>query len=551
MGNRFLKGAMILSISMFATRLLGVLYIIPFQQMVGETGMALYAHAYTIYGTFISLATLGVPVGIAKFISRYNSKGDYETSRRIFRFGLIFMTILGVVAFLILYFIAPFYAELVLRGVDIEEQYHSAGQITTAIRAVSFALIVIPPMAIFRGFFQGNTDMVPTSISQFVEQLVRVAFIIAGTFVILHFGGSTEMAVSFSVFAALLAGIAAFMVLWYYWIKNKRKFDQLLKSSVKNDEAPDTAHLFVELVSYAIPFAILGIATNAYQFIDNLRWLDWISEYGHLNQWPHNWATASLGIFNASLFKIIMIPVSFAIAFGQPLVPELTHHLTVGNKKEVRRILIQAIQLTSFITIPAVIGLSLLSHPIYVVLFGTGDYEMNVLGGNIFRVGAIIGLFMAFYSIITAVLQGIGAQYYGIGFLAVSLVIKYFGNVLLIPRFGVTGAVIATNLAYGFCIVGSLIIIKKRTDFQFRILLKKLLPIFIFSFIMAMVVWGGQRILHFVYPFTEISRLQGIIYVGVLGVLGIAAYFGLALYFDMIQSLFGFKPSFKRFLRRK
>ena len=547
MGNRFLKGAMLLSISMFATRLLGILYIIPFQQMVGETGMALYGHAYTIYGNFISLSTLGIPVGIAKFISRYNSKGDYITSRRIFRFGLVFMAILGFVGFLSLYLIAPWYAQWVLGGIDLSEQYHTAGQITTAIRAVSFALIIIPPMAIFRGFFQGNQDMMPTSISQFVEQLVRVVAIILGTFFIIHvFGRSTEAAVSFSVFAAFLSGIAALMVLWYYWLKNRKKFNRLLKDSVKEENPPATSQLFVELVSYAIPFAILGIATNTFQLIDNGTWAQGMSLWGaHREE-----IAATQGIFITSLFKLIMIPVSFAIAFGQPLVPELTHFLTAGNRKEVRRVLIQAIQLTCFITVPAVVGLSLLSHPIYVLLFGRGYEEMNYLGGEIFRTGSSIGLFMALYSILTAVLQGIGAQFYGIGLLGVSLVIKYIGNVLLLPVLGVNGAIISTNLAYGFCIVGSLVIIKKKARFKLGTLFRKLIPTLVFSLVMAIAVWGGSQLLNMVFPFDETSRAHSALYIGTLGILGIAVYFGLAWYFDIFRSLFGFQPSFKRLISR-
>ncbi|MCL1950608.1 MAG: polysaccharide biosynthesis protein [Turicibacter sp.] len=538
---------MILSISMFATRLLGVVYVIPFQQMVGETGMALYSHAYNIYGLFLSLSTLGIPVGMAKFISRYNAKEDYFTSRRIFRFGLIFMTILGVVGFTILYFIAPLYARWVLSGVPVAEQYHSVSQIATAIRAVSFALIIIPPMAIFRGFFQGNQDMVPSSISQFIEQLVRVVFIIAGTFFIIRvLGMSTEAAVSFSVFAALLSGIAAFLVLLYYWMKNKRKFDALLKTSDPTQKSPDISHLFLELISYAIPFALLGLAANAYIIIDNGTLLGGLEHYGYNSLQ----ATAAQGIFTGSLFKIIMIPVSFAIAFGQPLVPELTRFLTAGNGKEVRRVLIQAIQLTCFITIPAVIGLTILSHPIYVMLFGRGYEEMNIMGGEIFRVGASIGLFMALYSIVMAILQGIGAQFYGIALLAISLVIKFAGNVLLLPRFGVWGGVIATNAAFGFCIVGSLFIIKKRTHLKFGILIRKLAPTFIFSAIMALVVGGGRFVLYRVFPFNETSRLSGITYIAALGLLGIATYFGLAWYFDVFQSLFGFSPSLKGLLNR-
>lgn len=84
----------------------------------------------------------------------------------------------------------------------------------------------------------------------------------------------------------------------------------------------------------------------------------------------------SYGMYAGSLYKIIMIPVSFAISFGQPLIPELTHHLTAGNMKSVRKNLVLAIQLTCFITVPAVVGMALLSEPIYIMFFNSVDTRL-------------------------------------------------------------------------------------------------------------------------------------------------------------------------------
>ena len=219
MGNRFLKGAMILSISMFATKFLGILYVIPFQQLVGTSGMALYNYAYTPYALFISLSTLGIPVGIAKFVSKYNAAGEYDTARKMFRYAIWFMVGLGCLGFLTMYKLATWYAQVVLAGQ--KELANSIEDVTMAIQTISFALLIIPVMAIFRGFFQGNQNMIPTSVSQFVEQVVRIIFILAGSYYIINIkGGSTKEAVGFSVFSAFLAGITAFLILYYYWIKN-------------------------------------------------------------------------------------------------------------------------------------------------------------------------------------------------------------------------------------------------------------------------------------------------------------------------------------------
>lgn len=199
MGNRFLKGAMILSISMFATKFLGILYVIPFQHLVGASGMALYNYAYTPYALFISLSTLGIPVGIAKFVSKYNAAKEYDTARMMFKYASWFMIALGCVGFLTMYNMAPWYANVVLAGQS--ELANTVEDVTMAIQTISFALLIIPVMAIFRGFFQGNQNMVPTSVSQFVEQVVRIVFILVGSYYIINIkGGTTKEAVGFSVF---------------------------------------------------------------------------------------------------------------------------------------------------------------------------------------------------------------------------------------------------------------------------------------------------------------------------------------------------------------
>lgn len=538
MGNRFLRGAMILSISMFATKFLGILYVIPFQNMVGASGMALYNYAYVPYSLFISLSTLGIPVGIAKFVSKYNAEGEYDTARGMFRYGIYFMAALGVIGFLVLYNIAPYYAQNILAGE--KALTNSVEDVTMAIQTVSFALLIIPVMAIFRGFFQGNQNMVPTSVSQFIEQVVRIVFILGGSYYILNIkGGSTEDAVSFSVFSAFLAGVVAFGVLYYFWLKNVKQYNRLLKKSVPHEPRSYPA-LFSELISYAIPFAILGLTTTLLQMVDQ-------STFNHsmiLGGFPKDQVETAMGIYSGSLYKFIMIPVSFAIAFGQPLIPELTHYLTAGNMKEVRKNIVLAIQLTCFITIPAVVGISLLANPIYTLFFGFDE-----LGGQIFQVGAFLGLFMALYSIITAILQGIGGQWYGIAFLVIAIVIKYIGNVLLIPLFLSNGASIATMIAYTFCICASLYVIKKKTGLKLASVFRRLTAILVFSFVMALVVGCVNFVLSFIMDY-EANRVISFVYVLIGGLIGMVTYFALSWYFDLVANLFGTKFSLNRFKQR-
>lgn len=543
MNNRFLKGAMILSVSMFLTKFMGILYIIPFQQLVGPSGIALYQYAYIPYSLFISLSTLGIPVGIAKFISKYNAVGEYDTSRKMFRYGVYFMLVLGLVGFLILYNIAPFYAQHVLAGN--EKLINSVEDVTKAIQTVSFALLVIPVMAIFRGFFQGNQNMVPTSVSQFLEQLFRIILILVGSYVIIHLnGGTVEDAVSFSVFSAFLSGILALGVLCGYWRKNVKHYNELYKQSVEH-EPREYGKLFVELISYAIPFAILGLMTSLLQLVDQSTYNYYMIQGG----FPVEDVETALGIYSGNLYKIIMIPVSFAIAFGQPLIPELTHALTSGKMEDVKKNIKLAIGLTTFITLPAVVGMSILAKPIYILFFNSSVPGINEMGTEIFTTGAFLGLFMALYSIVTAILQGIGGQWYGIVFLVISLIIKYIGNVMLIPILYSNGATLSTILAYVFCVGASLIVIKRKTGFKTRTLGKEVMPMVMASIMMGMIVVFLKTVLGaFFHSQTGMFYALGTI--AMTGIVGVIIYFVLSNYLGTIEKLMGSKMTLSTIMKK-
>ena len=130
----------------------------------------------TFHIRFLSIATAGVPLAVSKFVSKYNALGDYKTSRRMFRSGMVMMIVTGVLSFLVLYMTAPLFAEAMLG----KQSVHSnIGEVTT-IRLVSFALIVVPAASLIRGYFQGHQSMGPTTVSQIIEQIIRIVFFISG-----------------------------------------------------------------------------------------------------------------------------------------------------------------------------------------------------------------------------------------------------------------------------------------------------------------------------------------------------------------------------------
>ena len=177
--NSFLEGAMITTLGIIICKIIGLLYVIPFKNIIGEQGGALYGYAYSIYAIFLSLSSSGIPVAMSKVISEYNTWKYYHTKERAYKIGSYIIIGIGVFSFLILLIFAPTLAKLILGNL---EGGNTIEGVTLVIRVVSTALLIVPLLSVTKGYLQGHNFMTESSLSSVLEQLTRVAVIIFGSF---------------------------------------------------------------------------------------------------------------------------------------------------------------------------------------------------------------------------------------------------------------------------------------------------------------------------------------------------------------------------------
>ena len=263
--SNLIKGTAILTLGLFLSRILGVIYVIPFYSLVGEENIGLYQYAYIPYNLMLAVAISGAPLAFSKYVSKYNTLGDYQTGRRLLKSGLLTMMVTGFFAFLFLYLFADTLANITIRE---DEKIHSVSDVASVIRWVSFALIVVPFMSLLRGFFQGYSFMMPTAVSQLIEQIVRILFLLIGAFLVVNvFGGPSKVAIQVAVFSAFIGAIGGLVVLYYYWRKKKPEYDLLLDESTVTHNV-NLKDMYKEILVYAVPVVFLGIANPLFQFVD-------------------------------------------------------------------------------------------------------------------------------------------------------------------------------------------------------------------------------------------------------------------------------------------
>ncbi|KKE79970.1 polysaccharide biosynthesis protein [Oceanobacillus caeni] len=535
--SNIVKGAFILTLASFLSKFLGMIYVIPFNALVGDTGGTLFSFAYTPYSIFISLSTVGIPVAVSKFVSKYNSLGDYETSYKMFKIASKIMAITGIVAFLVLFFSSEWLAHLMITsddpvGITVED-------VTFVTRMVSIALLIIPVMSISRGFFQGYETMMPTAVSQVIESIIRILFILVGSFVIIKvMGGSIVTAVGFSTFAAFIGALASCIVLYIYWKKTKPTINQQLEMQQKSYNV-STKELLVELFQYAGPFILVGLAIPLYQLVDQFTFERAMVASGLEKIWESAYA-----VINYYGHKIVIIPMTIATGLSLSILPTLTKSFTQKDRELLNNQINQALQIVFVLVIPAAAGMAILSNETYGALYG-----MNDIAGQLLAWYSPVVLLFGLFSVSAAILQGINEQRFAVISLLAGLLVKVLLNVQLIHWFGAKGAIFGTALASGIAVVLNLVHIKKSISFSYKQLFKRTILILIFTAIMVIAIWIVKIILEFIIPAD--TRMGVIIHLMVGVMAGGGVYLYLAHTSTLLERVLGKRISIDLIKRKR
>ncbi|MFS0822348.1 putative polysaccharide biosynthesis protein [Bacillus sp. 1P02SD] len=529
--SKLLRGTLVLTLATYISRVLGMIYVFPFVYLVGDIGSALYSYGYAQYTIFLFISTAGIPAAVSKFVSKYNSLGDYHTGMRMYKSGLIVMGLTGLLGFTILNLLAPILAPIVLGG---EDAKNTVEDVTYVIRMVSFALLVVPIMSIQRGFFQGHQSMGPTAVSQVVEQIVRILFVLSATFIVMQvMAGERVFAVGLATFGAFIGALGGLAVLIWYWFKRKPYLDEMLAKSRRQTDMT-TKEMFKELFSYAGPFVLVGLSIPLYQYVDQLTFNRTMIENGFDKD-------VSEGLFSYVTFmvpKLVMIPVSLATAFSLTLVPTITNSFTSGDFKLLRSQIDKTFQICVLLVLPAVVGLSVLAYPTFNALF-----EMNEAGGRILRWYAPVAILFSFYSISAAILQGINKQKFAVVSLFMGLILKISFNSLFITWFGEIGSILATALGYTVAIAYCFWMISRHAGYSYSLFIRRTLLMAIFATVMALTILLIEWLLSFIVEY-ENGRLQSV-FVLLVGVgVGAVVYLYLAYRSRLLEVLIGNRISF-------
>lgn len=478
--KKMFRGTFLLTAATFTTQILGMLYLIPFYSIMGgEENLALYGYAYTPYTIMLSVAAAGVPGAVSKFVAKYNALGAYETSQKLYKSSLFVMMVSGILAFLALYFMAPVIAEAQSAAGGGGEHRWSTEDITSIIRVISFAVIVVPFMATWRGIFQGHESFGPTSVSSVVEQILRIAVLLSGAFIVINvMDGSIKTANEIAVFAAFIGAVGATVTLAIFWRKRKPFMAEQRKQDTSGIDL-SYGEMYKEIIRYGLPFIIVSVSIPVVLFIDQMTHNNALTLAGVPGSVQDSW----FGMLNLTTHKLVMIPTAFASAFAITILPFITKNYQQKLFDNVHSQVKSMILMLLFFVIPAGIGMMILSAPIY-----TSFYSYNEVGIMILTFYAPVSIIISLFSVTCSIVQGIDKQHLTFYVVIVMLVIKAAINIPLIMNFYTVGAVMGTAIALGAGVIMNLIIIKKHGKIRFRAFVAPIFQIIVCALAMLLAV---------------------------------------------------------------
>ncbi|WP_424696467.1 putative polysaccharide biosynthesis protein, partial [Granulicatella elegans] len=461
------------------------------------------------------------PVAISKIVADNQSRKDYETSWNIFKGGMLFMTATGIVSAIVMYVTAPYFA----KGGSAQEIQDSI----MVIRSLVPAVVIIPPLSLLRGYYQGYSDMAPSAKSQLWEQIVRIIYMLLLTFIVMKlFGGSYAVAVAHSTFAAFVGAVVAFVYLGYKMWKDMPGMKQLM-SEGRPARNMSFGRIVFEVIREALPFVIVTSSIQLISILDQETFQPLAMTFTHLN---FEQSKELLTIFGFNANKIIMIILSLAISISTAALPLLASYYSVKNHAEVKNVIEENIGLYSFIMIPASVGMAVVAEPIYNVF-----YSPSKDGTYLLMISCILCIFMGAFTVFTSIQQSMQQHMIAIKALVIALLVKMLWQPMMIYFFEGAGPLWATSLGFILATVYMGYHLYYQTLFNLKKVAIQLAKVMGISLVMLIVssltLVGLKQIINID------GKLMALIAVAIVGFVGAIVYAMMSLYTRLADELLG------------
>lgn len=430
----FITQGIILAAASVIVRLIGLIYRIPLANTIGDDGLGAYSNAFEVYNIALLLSTYSIPTAISKLISEREDKKEYGNSYHLLKVGLVFAAILGFLASLLLFVGADFIAEHIFKEADM----------STAIplKVLAPTIFVFSIMGVIRGFFQGKHTVIPTSVSQILEQIVNaVVSVVAAKMLISHFSASEKIS-AYGAAGGTLGTLSGALVALVFLLFVFFSYYPYLKRRVQKDKIgayEDNAFLLKVLLMTTVPIILNQTVYSISSFLDSVL-MNQIFDYKGVEELVRR---TMFGRYSGKYRLMTNVPIAIASSIGMATLPSIVQAFTQKNKELLHGRIAQAIKLNMLIAFPCAGGMAVLAAPIMQFVFGDTGEALNMTSRMMY-IGAASIIFFAYSTATNSILQGVNRMrvpvIHGVISLAVYLVLDVV--LLLFTPLGVYSLVV-------------------------------------------------------------------------------------------------------------
>ena len=518
MRNNFIIQGSLLAIASIIVRIIGMVYRVPLTAIIGDEGNGYYTSAYSIYTLLLILSSFSMPTAVSKIVSGNLVSGKYRNTQRVLKAAFFYATGIGFVMFCVLWFGSDVIATVLLKKPFCRY----------ALRALAPTVWIMAYLGILRGYFQGSGNMVPTAISQVLEQILNAVVSVAAAGILFRRGTVSNIVYQSDDYGpafgaaggAIGTGAGALTALMFFVILYTAQRPRMYRN-IRNDQGTVDSYgtIGLLLAGTMLPILISSTVYNISSVIDDSIFGNVMTYLGRQDDIVTEW-----GVFG-EYHILFNIPVALANALSSSLIPSLTRAVAEHNRKDTVSRVKYSVRFTLLIAIPSTIGLCALADPICRMLFPGKHVTLLIM---LTRIGSLAVVFYSLSTITNAILQGLGHLNIPLKNALVSLVIHVVCLVaLLFTDMGIY-AVVISNIIFAFmmCLLNHMAI-RKHVRMKYGARETYIIPV-IAGAAMGIIAYAVSYGVRMLLPEAErFGRIGSVIEVVPAVLIAVIVYFGL------------------------
>ncbi len=571
-----IAGGLISTAGIFFAKFLGLFYAVPFNSILGGgVNVAIYGVAFNIYNYVLNICLAGIPFAIATLVAKYASRGDYQTAILVKKIASTFMIAFGALAMLFMLVCAAPFAPMLLpesAGLSDAAATSNIEVMRNVLMLVALAVFFVPILSSIRGFYQGLKDMEVYALSQVLEQVARVAFLLVSSAIAVYvLQMDRTWAVYFGAFSTSVAAVLAIVHIRFY---DRRQMKDIQAAANVQTVAANTdkQSIFRELIFISIPYLFVAIFGYSDSIINSFLLKGGMEAYylSHgggvevngqlvLSDLSNAQLTVIIGAINYAIVKLMSIPMVLAPGFSSAILPHITSALTQKKYQLVRKNICECMDTVLYIALPVCFCLFVFAKPIYAILFPPGAYPANAEAGNevmsaaqslelcaqVLKWFSIEAFISTMGPIFNALMMSVELRKLNIRNLALTVILKFIITYPMLMWFGYPGLVLSSMISSGLFFLLDGYALTKRFKIKWKYTLHRVsIMIGGLALIWAVQILCSMIGLHGYGAGRMISMLQ----LGISGLSALGAYFAFTYLFGLPQVILHI--DFSRLIKR-